>query len=417
MSVKITQKFTKILFYQVVKKINKNGLVPIYCRITVRGIRCELSTGIYLEPNQFQNGQVIITAPLLSNYQKQLDLIKSELVEIETNLKIKNQLLTAENIKHIYINGIKETYTNFSYVAEEWLKKESVLIDIDFGIRAYDRRKRSIEKFNKFLSSISKSQIYIEEIKEGLINDFCLYCYKEYSLAKISVKRIVQTLKAIINYAVINDYTAKNYIISFRIKGTKNNNEIKSLSIEQVKLLKETKFSAIALTYTRDCFLFQCFTGLAHTDISLFSAQHISTDNMGKKWLIIHRKKTNTKSTIPLIPEALEIIDRYNDLNHRVDSNIKNSGLLPVYCNQVYNRLLKQIGLISNIDKSFMSSHTARKTFGMVVLNSGNVSIETVSKMLGHKKIGMTQEYYAHVDTKKIANEMKDFTFTNPLNN
>jgi integrase/recombinase XerD len=413
----VQRNFTRIIFYNSVKKINKKGLAPVYCRITMRGMRSEFFTGIWMEPQHFKNGQIIVTTPILNNYQRQLDFIKNELVEIETNIKIKDQLLTSENIKYIYINDFKEKYSLFSQVAAEWLDKQKQLIGVDFCDRGFWKREFVIKRFTEFLEENQKSQIYVSEIKEPLINDFCLHCFTKYNNSKTYVQRHIFIIKSIINYAVMNDYTSKNYMAGFRLKIKSHNSEIKSLSVEQVKLLKETKFSSIALQYTRDCFLFQCYTGLAHTDISHFSAQHISTDNMGKKWLIIHRQKTSTKSTIPLIAEALDIIDRYTDLNHRVDSNIKNSGLLPVYCNQVYNRLLKQIGLIVNIDKSLMSSHTARKTFAMVVLNSGNVSIETVSKMLGHTKIGMTQQYYAHVDTKKIANEMQSFSFTNTINN
>ena len=408
---------TKILFYCSSKKINSKGEAPIYCRITLSGKRTEISTAIFVQPKFFKNGEIVSNNPILKLYKKQLEIIKYDLVEVETILKIKGQTANPQTIKQIYINGFKESNATFSFVAEEWLKKQAQLIDIDFSFMAYRRRDTTIQSFTKFLHSINKSALVISDLKESIISDFVLYSFNKNKLSRGTIRRKVQIINSIVNYAVIHDYSPKNYISQYRVKAPKNLGEIKSLSIEQLKVITETKFSAMALNYVRDCFLFQCYTGLAFSDVSNFSLQNISKDTNGKLWLIIHRQKTNTKSTIPLITEALQIIAKYEDLSHKADTNIKNNGLLPVYCNQVYNRLLKEIGLICNIQTELMSSHTARKTFAMVTLNSGGISIETVSKMLGHSKISMTQQYYAYVDTKKIANEMQNFSFTNLINN
>jgi site-specific recombinase XerD len=52
-----------------------------------------------------------------------------------------------------------------------------------------------------------------------------------------------------------------------------------------------------------------------------------------------------------------------------------------------------------------VSSHLARHTFGTLALTKG-VSIESVSKMLGHTNIRTTQ-IYARITDKKIGNDME----------
>jgi hypothetical protein len=52
-----------------------------------------------------------------------------------------------------------------------------------------------------------------------------------------------------------------------------------------------------------------------------------------------------------------------------------------------------------------MSFHLGRHTFATAVTLKNGVPIETVSKMLGHKKITTTQ-IYAEVDEAKIAGDM-----------
>lgn len=405
--------FVSILFYCMAKKTNKKkGTTPVYCRITVRSTRCEFSTGVYIKKEHLQNGAILPLNEMLIDQQKQLDIIKIKLNKIETDIRIKEGFLSAERIKEIYQNGFS-TKSSFSEVAEEFLMKKKKTVGLDIVQKSYRRYERTVEQINEFIKHQYKQNSYpMAEIKAAFADDFYLYCRTEKKHDVLHIRRAITILKAIINYAVVNDYAENNYLVTYSIKTKVKSKPIEFLSVEQLRIIKQTKFESMALNYTRDCFLFQCYTGLAHVDLGKFSMQNITSDAHGQKWIIVHREKTTSKSTIPLLPEAGEIINKYEDLTHRVDTKIQNKGVLPVYVNQVYNRLLKQIGLICNLPIDVMKSHVARKTFAMTILNSG-VSLESVSKMLGHTKLEITQKHYAFVDTKRIAKEMQNFSFTN----
>lgn len=79
--------------------------------------------------------------------------------------------------------------------------------------------------------------------------------------------------------------------------------------------------------------------------------------------------------------------------------------VLPVLSNQKYNAYLKEIATICGITKN-LTTHTARHTFGTTVTLSNGVPIESVSKMLGHKKISTTQ-HYARVLDIKVSEDMQ----------
>lgn len=66
---------------------------------------------------------------------------------------------------------------------------------------------------------------------------------------------------------------------------------------------------------------------------------------------------------------------------------------------------MKEIGDICNIDFD-ITFHTARHTFATTITLNNGVPIETVSKMLGHSNIRMTQ-HYAKIQEAKICEDMQ----------
>ena len=78
--------------------------------------------------------------------------------------------------------------------------------------------------------------------------------------------------------------------------------------------------------------------------------------------------------------------------------------LLPILTNQKMNAYLKEIADLCQIDKE-LTYHIARHTFATTITLSNGVSIESVSKMLGHKNIKTTQ-HYAKILDKKVSDDM-----------
>ena len=84
--------------------------------------------------------------------------------------------------------------------------------------------------------------------------------------------------------------------------------------------------------------------------------------------------------------------------------------ILPVISNAKNNEYLKEIAKILGIEKR-VTSHLARHTFATTVTNANGVSIETISKMLGHTKLSTTQ-IYARIVDQTISREMDKLSET-----
>jgi site-specific recombinase XerD len=165
-------------------------------------------------------------------------------------------------------------------------------------------------------------------------------------------------------------------------------------------MLINKKLHIERLEEVRDVFIFCCYTGFAYSDVFNFQQNAVMKGLDGNLWLTALRQKTGVKESVPLLPVALQIIEKYK--NH--DYCNENNKLLPVksYCN--YNSHLKEVAELCGISKN-LSTHIARHTFATTITLANGVPIETVSSMLGHCSIKTTQ-IYAKVVEKKVSDDM-----------
>lgn len=120
----------------------------------------------------------------------------------------------------------------------------------------------------------------------------------------------------------------------------------------------------------------------------------------GKEWLIKTMEKTNENVRIP-------IYEIFNGKPVEILAKYKNFG--SIFCfkhltNQHVNRQLKSIASLAGIENKTITFHTARHTTATYLLYKG-VSITTVQKILGHKKLATTQ-IYAHIMDLTIEKEL-----------
>lgn len=173
------------------------------------------------------------------------------------------------------------------------------------------------------------------------------------------------------------------------------------LTQRELTLIEETTFTHIGVERVKDVFLFSCYTGLSYIDVYELTKEQLTMGIDGHYWIYTQREKTSETVKVPLLPQAMSIIEKYLD----DPFTIERSKLLPVYSNHKTNKHLREIRDACNIPKH-ITFHTARHTFATTSTLSNGVPIETVSKMLGHTKLSTTQ-IYARVLERKIGQDME----------
>jgi site-specific recombinase XerD len=195
------------------------------------------------------------------------------------------------------------------------------------------------------------------------------------------------------------EWIPKDPFILYKLKFQKTEKDF--LIDEEISALENTALPNEKLNRARDIFLFSCYTGLAYVDMAKLSAGHIVMGIDKEYWLRTSRQKTEIKVSVPLLPQALALLEKYKD--HPLV--IRKGRVLPYISNQRVNDYLKEIAFHCGITKN-MTFHLARHTFATTITLNNGIPLETVSKMLGHTKLSTTQNY-VHVLERKISEDMK----------
>jgi site-specific recombinase XerD len=169
------------------------------------------------------------------------------------------------------------------------------------------------------------------------------------------------------------------------------------LSKSELESIEAKTFKLQRLQIAKDAFLFQCYTGLSFCDMAKLTKEDISNGIDNNQWILIRRKKTDTRSAIPLLPQALRILDKYKDN--------ENNKLLPCTCIQRFNTYLHELAELCGINKN-LTSHVGRRTFATTIALANGIGLETISKVLGHSSTKVTQ-LYAVVTDLKLSEDMQ----------
>ena len=172
----------------------------------------------------------------------------------------------------------------------------------------------------------------------------------------------------------------------------------KFVPVNELEKLMKTPLESNALNVTRDMFVFSCFTGVSYIDLYNLTYRQIVKDDDGSLWLNISRQKTDTAAKILLLDDALKLIEKYRGMG-------SGDKVFPMKSCGHMNGQLKTIAKLCGVER-LLTFHMSRHTFATETCLSQGVPIETVSKMLGHKKLSTTQ-IYAKVTHDKVDEEMK----------
>ncbi len=393
-----------ILFSIRESKARKNGNTPIEVTITVNGERCSFSTGKQIKVTSWDKNRQLVKgkdeeATSLNNYLKS---VRAKLYEKEAELLDRGFIITAQLLYDAYFDKVeclKER--SLLSVLEEHNTERKAMVGKTVAPATYwifEYTGRLLREF--ILKKYNREDLYLRELNIGFIQGFHSFLLSEKKMGQNSCTKHLKFLKKLLNLAVANSYISYNPVNAYKVE--REPVEVDFLDEEELRKIINFDTPIPRFEKARDFFLFGCFTGLSYIDIKTLAPEHFEKDSAGRIWIKKRRIKTGILSRIPLLPIAKLILDKYKG----------GEKLLPIQDPADINKYLKDIAILCGINKR-ICFHTSRHTFASTVTLANNISLEVVSKMLGHTNTRMTAHYAKLID-KCIGEQMDKLmdTFT-----
>ena len=403
------QEKMKVLLYLKKSGLDKSGKAPIMGRITLGRSIAQFSYKLSCNPD------------LWNPRESRMHGKSREAVEI--NGKLENLLLSVQSAYQSLLSkgcpfdaaDVKEQFQGSVQTRCMLIERLDMLINEKESHIGVDIREESMASYHstrihlqEFIQAKYKiSDLAFSQLTENFIHEFQQYFLGECGFQESTFYNAATHLKTVCRLAYREGLA--DVLLFDKAKISKGDKRLpKALDKEALDKLKALNFEYLEedLETARDIFLFACYTGAAYCDLMELDKSHLVRDDEGSLWLKFNRHKTGVPCRVKLLPEAKRLMEKLHSDGRET--------LLPYIKYKNYQICLKALRLRAGISFPF-TTHTARHTFATLITLEQGVPIETVSKMLGHSNISMT-ERYAKVTPQKLFEEFDRFlSFTEDM--
>lgn len=326
---------------------------------------------------------------------------------IKQTLKIYVNPKDAKSRNFIQRNAYEEAYRSAELLKNQ---VENRLIKQEHDLpTAYDKRASFVAYFNrlaaprnynwqsvaKHLERFTKGQLAFGNVTEEWLVRF--QDYLRVRIQDVTVCSYMGIITTALNQAVREKLIPINPILNVRrVRGEEK--PPKYLTKEQVQHLLKNR-QGIPDWFV-EAFLFSCYTGLRLSDVEALEWGDLhptgpSVDQASQLTVIKRQIKTKTEVRIPLSPQAHKIIKKI--LEPQEPGPLAESLVFALKSRTQSKRYIERWRKQAGIHFTY---HSSRHTFG-TGLQSAGVDINTTSKLMGHKSLGMTMRYAKVVDRQR----------------
>ncbi|SEB22325.1 Site-specific recombinase XerD, partial [Pedobacter hartonius] len=388
--------FSVLFFLKKPKNYTKGAVYFIFLRITVDGVRAEMSTSRNCEPERWnaKAGKVIGTKEDVKTLNAYLENMKAEVYAAHSQLSVDGAEITADSVKCKFLGKEEKAHTIMEAIKTHNEKMKALVDKEEYApgtLRRFEVLERHVEDF--IAAKYNRADFNVKRIDHEFIDGFDFYLHTVKENDTNTANKHIKNLKKIVSICRKYKWISTDPFFGHTLKSKPVHREF--LTADELQKITEKQFTTARLSQVRDFFLFSCYTGLSYADVQKLKLADVSIGVDGERWIFTYRKKTDTRVAIPLLPIAASILDKYKDHPYCLHNN----RALPISSNQKMNEYLVEIAALAGVNKT-LGNRIAKRTFGTTVTLLNGVPIESVSKMLGHTNIRTTQLYAKVLDTK-----------------
>lgn len=358
------------------KKLS-DGNISLYLDMYYKGIRKKESLKLYILPE---------TSPIIkmqnANTRKLAEQIKAQ------------RILDIQNCGLVDWDSVKRSHITL----KEWMVKFS---QGDAAVTEGSKRTRrnALARVEQYLNYIGEPDLELKNVDKEFCRGFiaflktCKFNNGKKTLSNTTCRIFVNIVTAALTKTVNEGIIERNPFkqLEAKEKPKKDESTREFLTIDELKLLMATP---CRLEIVKHAFLFSCFTGLRYSDVKSLLWSEIHTAADGKTLYLEHQQvKTKKNVTVPLSEEALKWMPKKQKGKDKVFHQMQ---ITSTTVEVLLEEWVKAAGIHKHI-----TYHCSRHTAATMLLTLG-ADLYTVSKILGHSSIKMTEVYAKIVDKKKV---------------
>ncbi|MBR6415297.1 MAG: phage integrase SAM-like domain-containing protein [Bacteroidales bacterium] len=317
---------------------------------------------------------------------------------------------------HVYDMFLNECGEKNAWTEATFEKMESMRVDLQTfkkDIKFSDLTESTLTQFVAFLRD--SKVLNTPRKKKG---DREEYDHDDiFGLKNSTIEKKLGYLRWFLNWATDRGYNTNLDYKNFHPTLKKTQRKVIYLTKDEMTRIRDLELID-GLSYldpVRDVFLFCCFSGLRHSDVSNLRRSDIKGDHIE-----VTTVKTADSISIELNDVTGAILDKYKNVP------FKDNKALPCYTNQAMNRDVKELCRLAGIDEEIrtttykgnirkdeihpkwelVGTHTGRRTFIVTTLSLG-IPPNVVMKWTGHSDYKSMKPYIDIVDSIKASSMTK----------
>ena len=329
---------------------------------------------------------------------RRISLIRAGLDLIHQELCLINDYVTPQQVLDVYLGKAEKQATilkAFDMLLDD-LKNPKGSKPIYLKPRTLKKWEMARKHIEDFLKKQKTPVLPMMRFNEPMAEKYRDYLISK-GFQKDHVSRNISYLKKVFKEAKRKGMISENLIKDVPCPRSRHVQPV-TLNLEEIERLINYTSDEPVMQQCADVIVFLTFTGLDYCDYIRFNPKKHLKAIEEREAIQINRLKMERGDiepkliTIPILPQARVILDKYN-------------GLIPMLKYHTIRRnllfILRNIGVPTP-----MALKNLRKTFGTYLLNKG-LRLESIRDSVGHETIAMTERIYTKMYPETIVNDFK----------
>ena len=395
-------------------KTLSNGEHPLFVKVSEGKKRATKSLGLSIRAQfwNFEKNEPKKICPNREVLMKMIESKKQQYLEQVIDFKSEDKNFTPQSL----VDKMENTVV--PQTVGEYLLKQIEIMKVEKRI---GNAKVYRSTYNSLFAFCGNLNISFASIDSAWLRRYETFLKsRENSINTIGIR--FRELRALYNKAIEDNLVhEKNYPFKrFKVARFSKKTSKRAIKKEDIKRIMNvdlrliTKYHSPLLYLSKDLFVFS-YLGCG---INMIDMAYLTYSNIIDDRICFKRHKTGQGITFRLLPQTIEIINKYKNEGYSLSDYIfpildKKFHITEI---QQYDRIRKVTkGVNRNLKKigSFLglniplTTYVARHSFATVLKRSG-VNVAIISEALGHTSLSTTQFYLDSFDNEQIDDAMKN---------